>query len=171
MKSSRNPQTKYLRIEKTLKAKIVKNGFIQEDERLMRKTRSMPGEFLVLKDSDVLNWLKGRKPLDKYRADMIRMQPSFNDLIRFAVADINSRRLVSFNTVEYLRDFECFLLAHFVWTHRKEFDLYIYQRSSDIRKLLDDVTFFAFLAKKFEDRVHKKVTKIVVIFGHIHIPL
>jgi hypothetical protein len=93
---------------------------------------------------------------------------SFLRAVKEAKLDVNSRQLMVFNDENYEEVHQCFTSFQFVWTHRNEFDMYVYQRSSDLAKLLDDLIFFANVLAEFEKATRRRVTKIVVIFGNSH---
>lgn len=158
----------YIKLESKLKQDIEKNGFLQTDRRMGRKTMSFPGHFIVVKDPKIIGYLIRRGVLRKYVDDWNRMIPSFLSATHQAKYDPDSRQLMVFNDENYKHVHQCFTHMQFVMTHRKEFDLYVYQRSSDMVKLKEDLTFFAHVARAFADEVGKKVTKIVVVYGHIH---
>lgn len=73
-----------------------------------------------------------------------------------------------FNTDSYDTIYQCFTSFQFVYTKRKEFDMYVYQRSADVAKLKDDLVFFANIAQRFGKALFTPVSKIVVIYGHCH---
>lgn len=150
-----------------LRSKIVEKGFDQEDKRLNRKTRSLPGDFTVI-PKELLDGLKALKPGEKFKPDWTRMYPSFRLAVKAALEDLNSRRLLVSNMSQFTKVWPCFTHVQFVYTHRNEFDLYVYMRSSDLEKFPDDCIFFASLAKRFEKDVKVPVTKLVVVFGHVH---
>lgn len=152
----------------TLRKKIIENGFRQEDKRLKRTTMSLPGDFVVVSNVGLLNWMKGEKQLDKYVDDWKRMYTSFNRMVKETKEDKNSRRLMVFNDSRYQNIYQCFTHFQFVYTGRNEFDMYVYQRSADIAKLKDDMIFFANIMKKFEQKTKEKCTKLVVIYGNVH---
>ena len=158
----------YKTFEASLRRIINRKGMKQKDSRLNRTTMSLPGHFGILKHPDVLPWLQSQQLLDKYSDDLSRMTPSLNIAISNAKEDKNSRRLMVLNDQDFNEIYPCFIGTQFVYTHRKEFDMYVYQRSSDLAKLQDDCIFFSKLALLFQKKVGKKVTKIVIIFGHIH---
>ena len=152
----------------SLKKKIKKHGFIQEDKRLNRKTYSLPGHFEVIKDPLLLVYLENQKPLNKYNADWRRLSINFSSVVSEAKDDLNSRRLMLLNDHGYYSTYQCFTHFQFVYTHRKEFDMYVYQRSSDLSKLHDDLVFFAYVMKEFRQKTETNVTKLVVIYGNLH---
>lgn len=158
----------YRELENQVKADILKNNFIQEDRHLDRQVWSLPGHFIVLKDLELINYLSSQVPLTKYDNDLARMEKSLEDAINLAKKDKDSRQLMVFNDSDYNIIHQCFTHFQFVMTARDEFDLYVYQRSADVSKLKDDLTFFANLASMFGDRVGINVTKIVVVYGSIH---
>ena len=153
-----------------LKAFVHEKGFTQEDKRLNRKTRSLPGHFVVI-GPEILEGLKKEKPLDKYNDDWKRMYSTFRLAVKNATEDKNSRRLVVLNDSRFSKVYQCFTHIQFVMTDRGEFDIYAHLRSSDIDKFKDDCVFFASLAKRFEQKLNTPVTKLVVTFGHVHYAL
>lgn len=158
----------YTKLVKELETVIKEKGFVQVDKRLERTTQSLPGHFIVLSNPILLEWLRKQKVLPKYKDDSRRMYSSFKIAVREAKKDPNSRRLMVFNDSRFTDVGQCFTHFHFVYTHRNEFDLYVYQRSADIVKLKDDLVFFANQMKKFESQTGYYVTKLVVVYGHIH---
>ena len=150
-----------------VKKTVDKNGFIQKDIRMNRYVKALPGHFEVLKGR-AFQELKFAGIPDKYVQDFTRMHETFLAAALKAKKDRYSRQLVVLNTDNYLEVQPCFLSMQFVYTHRSEFDLYVYQRSSDLSKLRDDLAFFAHVAKEFEVAVKCHVTKLVVVFGNIH---
>ena len=158
----------YLNLVSELKEKIDKNGYKQEDKRMERMTQALPGHFIIISNPKLLEWLQGGKVLDKYKADSKRMYSSFRVAMKNAKEDVNSRRLMVFNDLKFKQVNECFTHFQFVYTHRNEFDLYVYQRSSDLDKLRDDLIFFAHQMKKFERGTGYYVTKLAVVYGSIH---
>lgn len=162
------PPMAYLDLISDLKEKILHHGFTQEDRRLNRTVQALAGDFLVIKDPIVLAYLQSTKPIEKYRDDWYRMLTSFLDATIEAKKDLNSRQLVISNMYDFKNVKQCFNLFQFVYTRRNEFDLYVYQRSADMVKLKDDLTFFGNVAGAFEEVVGQKVTKIVVTYGHVH---
>lgn len=151
-----------------LEKEIRDHNFIQKDRRYSRRVYAIPGHFLVIKDPLVMSYLRRRGILRKYTDDWNRMTSSFLSAIHEAKRDLDSRQIVVFNNADFKEVKQCFTQFQFVYTARKEFDLYVYQRSGDLDKLKDDLTFFAHIAEAFEIEVRKKVTKIVVIYGNIH---
>lgn len=75
---------------------------------------------------------------------------------------------MAFNDQAFRLIFQCFTHFQFVYTARNEFDMYVYQRASDLAKLEDDLAFFSKVLSYFEKGTKEKVTKIVVVFGHVH---
>lgn len=165
--SKRDLPTEFTKILTSLKRKIRKHGFVQEDRRLNRQTYSLPGHFIVLKDPKLLAYLQRQKPLSKYNEDWLRMHPSFDLAVDEANRDPNSRRVMVFNDVNYWKTFQCFTHFQFVLTRRGQWDMYVYQRSADLAKLHDDLVFFSWVANEFSTG-KKEVTKIVVVYGHLH---
>ncbi len=157
----------YTILETELRETIDKNGFVQEDKRLNRSVKSLPGHFVMVR-SDLLNWLREQPILEKYKDDSKRMYSSFRRAMSEAKIDLNSRRLMVLNDSKYNKVYQCFTHFHFVYTHRNEFDMYVYQRSSDMSKLKDDLIFFAHQMKKFEKGVGQPVTKLVIVYGSVH---
>jgi hypothetical protein len=158
----------FTRLYAKVKSDIDKLGFVQEDKRLNRKVQALPGYFIVIKEKKLLNYLKNTRYHSKYVDDWNRMRLSFYRSCLEAKKDRNSRRLMVFNDKDYDLVYQCFTHFQFVYTQRKEFDMYVYQRSSDLSKLQDDLIFFGNIAKKFEKNVNKIVSKIVIIYGNIH---
>ncbi len=151
-----------------LRRKIREHGFVQEDKRLGRITQSLPGHFSVIRKS-LIDELTIHEPLLKYSDDWWRIVNSgLPNIIAEAKKDKNSRRLMVFNDQDYQSIFQCFTSFQFVYTERKKFDMYVYQRSSDLDKLHDDLIFYTAIARFFQRNVMIPVTKIVIIFGHIH---
>ena len=157
----------FVKLESELRLMIKEKGFQQIDNRLQRKTQSLPGHFIVVSNQSLLEWLRSEKVLSKYTDDLKRMYSSFKKAVDNAKIDPNSRRLMVFNDSKFNEINECFTHFHFVYTHRNEFDMYVYARSADMVKLKDDLVFFAHQMKKFEKSGYY-VTKLVVVFGHIH---
>lgn len=158
----------FTKLVDSLQTTIKEKGFVQVDNRLKRTTQSLPGHFVVISNSQLLEWLRKDNPLAKYKDDSKRMYSSFKTAVSEAKKDPNSRRLMVFNDSKFSEVNECFTHFHFVYTHRNEFDMYVYQRSADMEKLKDDLVFFSHQMKKFEDRTGYYVTKLVIIYGHIH---
>lgn len=150
-----------------LKEFLNQHGFNQEDRRLNRYTRSLPGHMVVL-NSEVLETLKTEKVNPKFKDDWKRMYPSFQLAIKNAKEDRDSRRLLVSNMSRFMKVWPCFTHVQFVYTHRNEFDIYVYMRSSDLAKFKDDCVFFTSLAKRFASKVSVPVTKMVVVFSHVH---
>lgn len=151
-----------------LKKVIDEKGFRQIDNRLKRTTQSLPGHFVVVSNPALLEWLRNQELLEKYKADSKRMYASFKRAMNEGKKDPNSRRLMVFNDSKFSEVYECFTHFSFVYTHRNEFDMYVYMRSSDMTKLQDDLVFFAHQMKKFERGTGYYVTKLVIIFAHLH---
>ena len=158
----------YTEMEQNLTNDIRKNGFVQDDKRYKRKVWSLPGHFIVIKDPKILNYLLKRTILSKYVDDWARIITSFLAAANEAKRDVDSRQLMVFNDMDFSVVKQCFTHMQFVYTARKEFDLYVYQRSADMEKLKDDLTFFAHVGQAFGIEVRKKVTKIVVVYGSVH---
>jgi len=151
-----------------LKATITEKGFKQVDNRLNRTTQNLSSHFIEISNSKVLEWLRREEVLEKYKDDSKRMYSSFKKAIVEAKKDPNSRRLMVFNDSRFNEIYQCFTSFHFVYTKRNEFDMIVYQRSSDLIKLKDDLVFFANQMKKFERGTDYYVTKLIVIYGSIH---
>lgn len=149
---------------------IADNNYVQEDKRLGRSTQSLSGHLLVLNRGEIRDLAQGT-PLSKYEDDWNRMKHGMDFVVAEAFKDPNSRRLMVFNNSDYYNVFQCFTSFHFVMTHRNEYDMYVYQRSSDVLKLKDDLIFFANVAEHFELNVDIPVTKIVISYGHVHYEL
>jgi hypothetical protein len=163
----RTPDKLLRLLEKTV-ASIAKNRFQQNDMNLNRETMSLPGHFIVIKDKEILDFLKNQPCLEKYDDDICRMNDSYESMINKARHDLNSRQLMVFNDSDFHKINQCFTSFQFVYTKRNEFDLYVYQRSSDVSKLIDDLIFFGNVSQIFENDIDKKVSKIVIIYGNIH---
>lgn len=148
-----------------LKKEIDERGFEYEDTRFNRKVKSISGHFLVIKELDEI---KKNKLEEKYKKDWMRMYSYFKKTVKYCLEDSYSRRLVVFNNMNYKTNFQCFNLFQFVITANSNFDMYIYQRSADLAKFVDDVKFFGYVAKKFESRTKKIINKIVIIYGSVH---
>jgi hypothetical protein len=159
--------TEFDKIEADLKHTIEEKGFVQEDKRMNRMTQTLPGHFIIIEQA-VLNQLREQPVLDKYKDDSRRMYSSFRRAMSEAKTDPNSRRLMVFNDSKYDKIYQCFTTFQFVYTHRNEFDMYVYQRSADLAKFKDDLTFFAHQMKKFEKGTAQPVTKLVVVYGSVH---
>jgi len=166
-----NPEKQYDHLVTELNNVLTEKGFAQVDTRLKRTTQSLPGHFVVISSPILLEWLGKQTLLPKYEKDSKRMYSSFRKTIREAKVDPNSRRMMVFNDSKYLSTFQCFTHFQFVYTHRNEFDMYVYQRSADLVKLKDDLSFFAHQMKKFERGTGYYVTKLVVVYGHLHIEI
>lgn len=148
---------------------VKSENFVQTDRRLHRQTLSKTGTSVIMEYS-VLDWLSSQLPLQKYKEDFDRLVESgFDDIIKEAIEDENSRRLMIFNDHNYREIFQCFTSFHFVLSGEGGFIMIVYQRSADLSKLKDDLIFFANIAKIFGSETHKKTTKIWVIYGNIHI--
>lgn len=163
-----NQPIEYVNFVNSLYETIYTEGFDQVDNRLSRVTRALPGHFVEIRNSNIIEWLKKEEVLDKYKDDSKRMYVSFKRAIKEAKRDPNSRRLMVFNDSRFNEIYECFTSFHLVYTQRNEFDMYVYQRASDLSKLKDDLVFFAHQMKKFERGTGYYVTKLVVIYGSIH---
>lgn len=166
--NARTVHSEFAKLHDALTKLIKEKGFVQSDKRLKRTTQSLPGHFVVVSNSSFLEWLRDETLLEKYKADSKRMYASFKKAISEAKKDPNSRRLMVFNDSKFSEINECFTHFQFVYTHRNEFDMYVYQRSSDLQKLLDDLIFFSYQMKKFEKATGYYVTKLVIVYGHIH---
>lgn len=163
-----NLHLEFEKMKQSLIDTIKEKGFEQVDTRLNRITQAMSGHFLSVSNQPLLEWLRAQTVLPKYRDDSKRMYSSFRRAILEAKHDANSRRLMVFNDSKFSEVGECFTHFHFVYTRRNEFDMYVYQRSSDVKKLLDDMIFFAHQMAKFEQRTGYYVTQLVVIYGNCH---
>jgi len=158
----------FMKLHDELKTTVKEKGFVQVDNRMNRMTQSLPGHFVVVSNPKLLEWLDKQEVLGKYRDDSKRMYTSFKRVVKEVRKDPNSRQLMVFNDSKFNEVNECFTHFQFVYTHRNEFDLYVYQRSADIVKLKDDLVFFAHQMKKLEKLTHYYVTKLVVVYGHVH---
>lgn len=163
-----NPLDLYNSLEESLKEDIIKNGFVQDDKHFNRKVWALPGHFIVIKEKELLDFLRKERVLPKYKDDYYRMANSYLSARNLAREDKDSRQLVIFNDYNYDEVHQCFTHMQFVMTQRGEFDLYVYQRSADISKLKDDLVFFSSMSRYFEEDVQIPVTKIVVVYGHVH---
>jgi thymidylate synthase len=171
-KKVRDQDGKLNRFISSIKTKIRESGFEQRDDRFDRTTKSLPGHVAIIKEDVVLEWLRQQELLDKYEDDWNRMKPSLDKAIEWAKEDVNNRRLVVQNDLSQFNEvFPCFTTIQFVWSGREEFDCYAYLRSSDLMKLKDDCIFFAKVMEYFEKKVDKPVTKLGIIFGHVHYEL
>lgn len=162
MKTS-NGITSHVRI---LKEVIDTHGFDEKD-RLGRKVRALPGHFYVLKDED-LALFRELKVLEKYVDDEDRMRPDLAWCSKRAKIEPNSRQLIVHNNTGVRNVPACFNMVQFSMTHRKQYDMYVYQRSSDLAKWQDDISFFIRIKDLFEKWSGKKCTKIVIVYGNIH---
>lgn len=160
--------TPYQTYENNLRKLITQRGIRQEDGRLNRTTVYVPGIIGILKHDAILE-LQSLSLIDKYTDDLKRMTTSLEIAIKNAKEDLNSRRLMVLNTDNFNEIYQCFTSAHFVYTGREEFNMYVYQRSADLAKLKDDSIFYSKIAQLFQLEVGKQVTKIIVFFGHIHV--
>lgn len=160
----------FAKIQEKMSLDIADNNYVQEDKRLGRSTQSLSGHLLVLDRGEIRDLAQGT-PLSKYSDDWNRMKWGMDFVVGEALKDPDSRRLMVFNNADYYNVFQCFTSFHFVMTHRNEYDMYVYQRSSDISKLKDDLIFFSHVAEHFELNVDVPVTKIVISYGHVHYEL
>ncbi len=151
-----------------IREKIQKEGFEQNDMNLKRKVKALTGYILEIHTPEILSYLKKRSPLKKYKNDYSRMKKSYEKTIKKAKKDSNSRQLMIFNCNNFHQINQCFTQFHFVNNESKNFELYIYQRSSDLSKLIDDLVFFGSLIRKFEKEISTKVVKMTIIYGNIH---
>ena len=156
------------KLQASLKNIIDEKGFSQTDKRLNRTVQALPGHFVVITNQLLLEWLRTQKLLEKYKDDSKRMYSSFRRIMSEAKKDPNSRRLMVFNDSKYSETYECFTHFQFVYTQRNEFDMIVYQRSSDLEKLKDDLIFFSHQMRKFERGTDHYVTKLVIVYAHVH---
>jgi hypothetical protein len=154
--------------EETIKDDVNRLGFDQYDKHLDRNVRTLSGHFVVLKDPDLFSFYLQNRLNPKFEDDARRMRPSFWSSVYLAKEDPSSRQLMVFNDSDYSTTKQCFTHMQFILTGRNEYDLYVYQRSGDVSKFRDDMTFFVNNAKSFQEEVGFPVTKIVVIYGSIH---
>lgn len=163
----------------SLKNTIRDYEFVQQDPRFDRTTHSRIGHRIWFSNADsdqdfmstgkkVLSYIKGTKPIPKYREDWDRMEPYFNEVIEEYKRNPDSRRMVILNTENYLKVFPCFLSLQFIKDRDGSYGAVVYQRSQDIEKLHDDLVFFGYILRKFEEKTGKTVSKIAISYGHIH---
>ena len=152
---------------KTVYDCLLKDGNLIEDTRFNRKVKSIYG-YTVNVLSEELNELKDVKPLEKYDEDWSRMYRGFKYCCNEVKENRSSRRMVIHNTSQYEKIFECFQLIQFVLTENDEYLAIVYQRSADLKKWLDDLTFFANVCKRFEKRAKVKVSNMIIHYGDLH---
>ena len=119
--------------------------------------------------TDVLQCIRNKVLLNKYRKDWTRMYKTFKELCSEVQTNQNSRRLVTFNTTGYSKEFQCFNLIQFIMEPDGTFDCIVYQRSADLlQKVEDDLMFFGYIIDKFERYTFGQVSSLKVCYGNIH---
>jgi len=154
-------------IEK-VKITIKNNDFIQDDPRLKRKTYSLIGHRIYFEPGRVLSYLKETKPIIKYRQDWERMNDTFRLACRELTNNPDSRRAVVLNTQDYDEIYPCFLSIQIAKDKDGKFNVMVYQRSGDIEKMKDDLVFFGYVMKKFEEMLNIETKHLAVVYGSLH---
>lgn len=142
-------------------------NFVQSDPRFNRSTWTVVGQSLKI-PKEVLEYLNTKVPISKYRDDWTRMKPYFDAVISETKLNPDSRRLVVLNTDNYLSVQPCFLTLQFLKDNNGLFNVLVYQRSGDVEKLEDDLIFFSYIMRKFENQTGKKCDKLTVVYGSLH---
>lgn len=146
-------------------------GLPQFDKRLNRNVVYLAGYTVVVDDGNLVRWLKGEKPLEKYQDDWKRMDASFKASMIKAEKDGDSRQLVIFNSDNFVDVMQCFTQMQFVKDHAfndNEYILIVTQRSGDMSKFEQDLIFFGSIARKWEVALKTKVRKIIINYGNLH---
>jgi hypothetical protein len=149
-----------------VKKDINERGHSQRDNRLDRNTRALNGYQLIHHFIEEV----GKMPVlkQKYQADWERIYPTYVKRCELLEADPLTRRAVIFNTSKYYEIFPCFLTMHVILNEHNEYDMIVYQRSSDLIKLEDDIEFFEHVMYKISHRVGIKVRRLIINYGSIH---
>lgn len=142
-------------------------GFIQEDSRLSRRTKTLIGYNLTI-DKKELAALRTQKPESKFIEDWKRMYHHYKVACQLLKDDPNTRRAVILNTHDYNKIYECFLVLEVV-KDRDGYTMCVYQRAGDLIKLIPDLVFYTYVCKKIEKEVPSvQITKLLVRYGHAH---
>jgi hypothetical protein len=153
-------------------------GHNQVDTRLNRHTRALNGHTIThhyLEGIDKLPQIK-----DKYNEDWKRMYPSYRNACDELIKDKNTRRAIIFNMSHYydMKDeggeviregtYPCFVMLQIVHRENGFYDCIVFQRSSDVVKLVDDITFFEWVIVKIQRRAKINIDKINIHYGSLH---
>lgn len=151
----------------SIRSQIDKYGSIVYDARFNRHVKDVSGYHIVL-DENSIELFRNVPVQIKYSKDWDKMRSWLIWCVREVKKDPYSRQLLMSNMGNYYTRFPCFNTFQFKYTQRGEFDLYVYQRSQDLAKWIDDIAFFRSVSKEFEKKTGYKVTKFIIIYGSIH---
>lgn len=161
-----------------IRSLINREGYSQEDVRLKRTVRTINSIVINLHYLDDVSKLPPIK--DKYNTDWSRMYPSYRNASDELLRDKYTRRACIFNMSHYydvkddnkdvIRDgtYPCFLMMQVLYRANNEYDFIVFQRSSDLLKLLDDISFYEYVMIKISRRAKIKITKLSIHMGSCH---
>lgn len=153
-------------ILKQVQETINKRGHPQIDNRLNRHTRVINGYSFSHSYLEGINKMPRIK--NKYSEDWVRMYRTYRLACDELKKDKYSRRAVILNTSKYEDVYPCFLSFQILSGENGIHDCVVYQRSSDLSKLEDDITFYEYVMYKVGRRTGLNVSKLIVHFGSIH---
>lgn len=142
------------------------HGHPQEDKRLNRRVNAINGYVISHVYQEQITKLPEIK--DKYHADWKRMYPTYVKACKKLVEDNSTRQAVFFNIAGFDTVMPCFLSFQVLHNQNQEYDLIVYQRSSDISKLEDDVQFFEYVMYKVSKRTSLNVNRLIIQYGSFH---
>jgi hypothetical protein len=106
--------------------------------------------------------------LEKYDLEMSLFLDSLNTYIKEQYELKHYRRLFHSNTDEFQSIFQCVSSVQFL-PFQKYWAMIVYQRSADMKKMIDDWTFFAHCAMHFEEKIGPTINFIQIKYGSAHV--
>ena len=79
----------------------------------------------------------------------------------------SSRQLLVFNDSQFYKHKQCFNIFQFLKTE-EAWEMIVFQRSADIKKIYNDYSFFGYIANKFEMKTAEKIENIRILYGNVH---
>lgn len=106
---------------------------------------------------------------EKYMKDLTRMIPSIGLAVLKLITSKTTRQAIVLNDQDFYEVLPCFLYIQFIYDNRDEgFVMSIHQRSSDIRKLKNDLLFFGVIMRRVENLAHIEVESVHLNIGSFH---
>lgn len=156
-------------IKETTISDINTQGFNLRDNRLNRETRVINGYTIEHEYPEPLE----SSPLNpKYEDDWFRMYKHFLLACEELTKDEFTRRAVILNTRMFEKNYPCFLSLQILHNQKdNSYDCVVYQRSSDVEKLEDDISFFEYVMYKVQNKIGKNVNRLIIMMGSVHVKI
>lgn len=144
----------------SIQRQIEWHGTVVEDFNLNRDVHEIIGFEHRINEAK-MNYLLENVPLNtKYELELKNIADWFDSHYPVYMTDRHRRHQVYFNNHDFDNIFQCISLFQIL-----DSTMLVYQRSSDIVKLQDDLRFFVEIANRF---YNKQIKNIIIFYGSIH---